>query len=337
MSSLPKNCTACLPTTDGDFLCVCSKVTLPEFHAYCKKHPGESFEFFKETYKVSAGCTSCETEVRSLLDDFSTPEVSTTHSFKKRLQKSSALLKQRRLRDALRFGTKDSISGVFFLSSPELFTSLVISNLPIPESGTNLNRSKVKYRVTLYDGTTGHAVAIKRGTVRSGENIELNDTDLLPSKYLNKFAGYAIVQFLRILSTASLRQYGVLQTRTTDAPQSARVHYHDKYTRAEVPGYYQTPRALGSRFKTYMAVSNPGTATYESEWVFSAGKKTKTGKFQLRPGYSTWLDLEDYIGIPHEEVSAEVVTTFCLKNPQPLMAWFFWHDRQTGGWHGQHF
>ncbi|CAN5789249.1 hypothetical protein BH09VER1_BH09VER1_18740 [soil metagenome] len=318
-----------------EYLCVCAKITMEDFEAKCRTCPGRGFDYYRETFNIANTCTSCETEVRSLLDDFSPTGTASPHSWRTRWQKSLRLIRQRRFREALKFGTKNSLGGVFFLSSPLAATSLVISNLPIPESGTNLNGAFVRYRISLYGGDEGRLAARREGTLRTGHSIELADGDLLPASLVKKFTGYALVEFLGILSSASLRQYGILNVGGSRAV--ARVHYHDKYSKADVPGIYQTPRAIGPHFKTFAAISNPGSIAYHSDWAFSSGSLERDGTVDLAPGCSVWLDLEEFIGVRGEDVGGNVVANFRIKNPQPLMVWFFWQDRRNGNWHGQHF
>lgn len=322
--------------SDSEFLCVCAKITMADFYGYCQSCPGRSFEFYREKFKIAATCTSCETEVRSLLDDFSEPEYSFRHSAWKELKRSSVLLSQGRLRDALRFGKKDYITAVFFLSAPDLASSLVLSNLPLPDSGNNLNGARVKYRITLYQGDGGQIVSEYKGSLQNGRSVQLRDSILLPKNLVGKFIGYARIEFFGISSTAALRPYAVLETRNGNGPQTARVHYHDKYSTQNVPGIYQTPRAVTSTWQTYAAISNARPERYESDWTFTCGEIVRKGKFQINPGCSVWLDLEKFIGVHPGDLPGDLSSNFRMTNSQPLMVWFFWKDRVNGNWHGQH-
>ena len=129
-------------------MCACRKTTYGQLLEMFESVPQASFGQLKELYKFGDRCTSCEIEVRDMLDDFQ----------KGRLQRRNGRLPLRvwvrlfwQRRQAFREAkerqkTALRRAGLFVISDDRIESVLVLSNVGFPEDQRNANGRRVEFK-----------------------------------------------------------------------------------------------------------------------------------------------------------------------------------------------
>lgn len=162
--------------------------------------PQASFGQLKDLYKFGDRCTSCEIEVRDMLDDFQ----------KGRLQRRNGrlplrvwirLFRQRRqaFREAKeRQKTALRRAGLFVISDDRIESVLVLSNVGFPEDKRNANGRRVAFKALLYDAG-GQRVAESDQSLRNGASRDYSLEQLFPNVLIPKpFVGCLYLDFFRL-------------------------------------------------------------------------------------------------------------------------------------------
>ena len=208
-------------------VCACRKTTYGQLLEMFESVPQASFGQLKDLYKFGDRCTSCEIEVRDMLDDFQ----------KGRLQRRNGrlplrvwvrLFRQRRqaFREAKeRQKTALRRAGLFVISDDRIESVLVLSNVGFPEDKRNANGRRVAFKALLYDAG-GQRVAESDQSLRNGASRDYSLEQLFPNVQIPKpFVGCLYLDFYRLWELGSLRPYCLFR----DKKGCSLWHYHDKY------------------------------------------------------------------------------------------------------------
>jgi bacterioferritin-associated ferredoxin len=335
------------------YVCACARITEEDFRKILDESDTPTYAALKAAHGIGAQCTSCEYEVKGLLDEhigerFNALKNSPALSVPPRRKGLAGLLQRMRgappavapPRPATPAKTKPAApiretyrTGVFFIRKDGLETHLAIANLQFPEHPANPNGPAVSFHVTLY-GQDGDLLATScEMTLPNNTSIECTPTDLFPGITAD-IVGAIYTDFDEVSQTGSLRPYGVLVNTTT--PSRARCHYHDKFALFTDPGFFQNTSPFEPGQTCWMSISNCQPKPYESEYHLQAGGATYSGNLTLPPMASRWVELASLfpgLDATRADLSPGL---FWLENPQHVMVYFFWHIQAANLWMAQH-
>jgi bacterioferritin-associated ferredoxin len=334
------------------YVCACARITEEDFRRILNESEAPTYAALKEAHGIGGQCTSCEYEVKGLLDEH-LGEMALAR------KKAAAVAPVERGNRVARFfrrmrgngrvavaapvavkakaaGVKETYrTGVFFLRKDGLETHLAIANLQFPEHGANPNGAAVTFHVSLYGEDGGHLATSREMTLRNNASMEYTAAELFP-EVTGDVVGAMYTDFYEVAQTGSLRPYGVLVNTTAAA--RARCHYHDKFALFTDPGFFQNTSPFERGQTCWMGISNCQGKRYESEYhlqVGQAGGRMWSGRLALEPMASRWVRLGELF--PEMEEGGELSPgLFWLENPQHVMVYFFWHIEGANVWMGQH-
>src|SRR5581483_2291626 len=278
------------------YVCHCARVTPEDFEKILAESESPNLRELKDRHGIVGQCTSCEYEVKGLLEEHLAERV-----LKKKEEKTKKLPKKNRweqisknVRAMFARQAKPQLetyrTGVFFLRKDGLESHLVVSNLQFPESEKNPNGDHVDFHVTLY-GEEGAQLARSRD-IRLPNNgtLECTPADLFP-ELDSDVVGAMYIDFDNVAQTGSLRPYGLLVN--TDSTSRARCHYHDKFALFTDPGFFQNSSPFEPGQTCWMALSNCQPKVYESDYHVQFSGKKFSGHIRVEPMASRWVRLRD--------------------------------------------
>jgi bacterioferritin-associated ferredoxin len=327
------------------YVCACARITEEDFARILDESDAPTYAALKAAYGIGGQCTSCEYEVKGLLDEHLGERILARKKAAVRVAPARGNRLTRffqRMRgngpapvEAPKVEAKRETyrTGVFFLRKDGLESHLAIANLQFPEHEANPNGGAVGFHVSLY-GEDGEKLATSREiTLGNNSSIECTPAELFPEVTWD-VVGAMYTDFDNVAQTGSLRPYGVLVNTT--AVSRARCHYHDKFALFTDPGYFQNTSPFEPGQTCWMAISNCQPKRYETEYRLQSGGTTLEGKLALEPMSSRWVRLADLfpgLDATRRDLSPGL---FWLENPQHVMVYFFWHIEEAGVWMGQH-
>ncbi len=329
----------------SSYVCACARITEEDFTRILNESEAPTYAELKAGYGIGGQCTSCEYEVKGLLDEHlgerfqarkkavtpvpePVPRGNGLSRFFQRLRGGTppVPIAKPRVRETYR-------TGVFFLRKDGLESHLAIANLQFPEHAANPNGAAVSFHVSLYGEDGTHLATSREMTLPNNTSIECTPADLFP-KVTGEVVGAMYTDFDEVAQTGSLRPYGVLVSTTS--PARARCHYHDKFALFTDPGFFQNTSPFEPGQTCWMSISNCQAKRYESEYHLQCGETTLSGKLALDPMASRWVKLADLF--PGLDPAGTDLSPglFWLENPQHVMVYFFWHIEASNVWMGQH-
>lgn len=343
--------------SQSSYVCVCARVTEEDFRKIINESDTATYGELKSLYGIGDRCTSCEFEIKDLLDECLTEKIIAQRAAKlaappaakkpaKRVSPFERLLQ--RLRGVTPEKPKSAAAkkaepagpvretyrtGMFFLRNAEMEATLAVSNLQFPEHTTNPN-GEVTFDVKLH-GEDGRLLATSQ-KIRLANNasIEMTAGELFP-EVKGDVVGAMYPEFENLVQTGSLRPYAVMINKTPRAGL-ARCHYHDKFALFTDPGFFQTNSPFEPGETCWMAISNCQTKRYESDYHLKYGDTILDGKLALEPMASRWVKLEELFPGLDQKAPELSPALFWLENPQHVMVYFFWRLEAGNVWMAQH-
>lgn len=340
------------------YVCACARITEEDFQRILKESEAPTYAALKAAHGIGGQCTSCEYEVKGLLDEHlgerflaqkKAAAVKATVAPVERGNRLSRLFRRMRGRapakasapvrvaepvKAKEAGTRETYrTGVFFLRRDGLETHLAIANLQFPEHAANPNGT-VSFHVSLYGEDGSHLATSREMSLANNTSVECMPGDLFP-EVTGDVVGAMYTDFDEVTQTGSLRPYGVLVNTSGDGAR-ARCHFHDKFALFTDPGFFQNTSPFEPGQTCWMSVSNCQPKRYESDYYLQAGGETFSGKLELEPMASRWVKLGDLfpgLDMTRADLSPGL---FWMENPQHVMVYFFWHIEGAGVWMAQH-
>jgi bacterioferritin-associated ferredoxin len=341
---------------DGAFVCHCARIRHTELLEIFEESSNPSYENFKRQYGIGGQCASCEYEVKAILDEYigsrgGILEVP-RHPLRQRILDRAAAVRRwmARLRPekkktkgkgkgkkngpAKKTGpTINSRACMFFIQSPALQSSLVISNVNNPESNVNPNRGTVFFRVLVYDAAGELRKETGRLALRGNETRELFPADIF-GEAPEDFLGSLYVEYFDLEATNTLRPYCVLNHYGADGRLRSRQHYHDKLYGGIIPGFVQCPSVLMPDRECWVAMVNCGTHDFTATFHLRLNGELKSVEQRFGPRAAAFRSITELFGV---EVSAGTLDGhFWIESDRYVMTYFFWHARDTDVWIGQH-
>ena len=171
---------------------------------------GASFEVLRETYQVGSRCTSCEYEIKDMVQVWQEEHArgmvgmaGVRIPLGRRIGAS-----WRGIKKAIRHHFTVRRFALFMIRRKDISTSLALSNLAFPEDHSNVNGKQVEFIVTLFD-VEGRKLARRTGlTLRDGCSVELSLEDLFPD-VRGDITGMMIIDYRILRQVGSLRPYCV--------------------------------------------------------------------------------------------------------------------------------
>lgn len=314
-------------------MCACRKTTYGQLLEMFESVPQASFGQLKDLYKFGDRCTSCEIEVRDMLDDFQ----------KGRLQRRNGrlplrvwvrLFRQRRqaFREAKeRQKTALRRAGLFVISDDRIESVLVLSNVGFPEDKRNANGRRVAFKALLYDAG-GQRVAESDQSLRNGASRDYSLEQLFPNVLIPKpFVGCLYLDFFRLWELGSLRPYCLFR----DKKGCSLWHYHDKYRGVQNVGYYHASPVFLDGRRCWLMACNLMEKPYSSRAFLSVNGQTLNTEVEIAGMGTLWAPL-DSLFRTHSPPAQDPSSVFWLENRDPIMVWFAWEKRGEGIWTVQH-
>ena len=337
--------------TQSSYVCACARITEEDFQRILDESEAPSYAALKAAHGIGGQCTSCEYEVKGLLDEHMgermlarkkaaapAPAPAPRHNrlarfFQQMRGKAPAAAPVRAPQPAGAAERETYRTGVFFLRKDGLESHLAIANLQFPEHPANPNGAAVAFHVTLYGEDGAHLATSREMTLANNSSIECSPADLFPG-VTGDVVGAMYADFDEVAQTGSLRPYGVLVNTTS--PARARCHYHDKFALFTDPGFFQNTSPFEPGQTCWMSISNCQPKRYESDYHLQFGERTLSGKLALEPMVSRWMKLADLF--PELDAARADLSPglFWLENPQHVMVYFFWHIEAPNVWMAQH-
>jgi bacterioferritin-associated ferredoxin len=338
------------------YVCACARITEEDLRRILNESDAPTYAALKAAYGIGGQCTSCEYEVKGLLDEHlgerflalkkaaARPPVNPgvrgnrlTRFFRRMrgspIQAPAPVRAPEPPKPKGPTEKETYRTGVFFLRKDGLETHLAIANLQFPEHASNPNGPAVTFHVSLYGEDGRHLATSREITLPNNSSIECAPSDLFPG-VRGEVIGAIYTDFDKVAQTGSLRPYGVLVNTTSAA--RARCHYHDKFALFTDPGFFQNTSPFEPGQTCWMSISNCQTKPYESDYHLQAGGKTLSGRLTLDPMASRWVKLADLFPGLDPTASDLSPGLFWLENPQHVMVYFFWHIEAPNIWMAQH-
>lgn len=339
--------------TQAAYVCVCARVTEEDFRKIVRETEVCTYAALKAAYGIGGQCTSCEYEIKDLLDECLTDKIRAEKQARKvRLAAKDPVERGHRLaRFFRRFRKPEPVepapapvaaapvppipesyrTGMFFLRKHGLESHLVLANLQFPEHAANPNGA-VTFHVDLHGEDGGHLATSRKFTLPNNSSLECPARDLFP-EVRGDVVGSMYPVLENVVQTGSLRPYGVLVNTTPEAGR-ARCHYHDKFALFTDPGHFQNNSPFEPGQECWMAISNCQPKRYESDYHLRYGGTVLDGRLELEPMASRWVRLADLF--PGLDPAAPELpgALFWLENPQHVMMYFLW--RAGNVWLCQH-
>lgn len=335
------------------YVCACVRITEEDFKRILDESEDPTYAALKAKHGIGGQCTSCEYEVKGLLDEHLGERIlarkkkpappapvpargNRLSRFFQRMRGSEPVPAPAPapVRKQATAGVRETYrTGVFFLRKDGLETHLAVANLQFPEHAANPNGPAVSFHVSLY-GEDGSRLATSREmSLPNNRSIECTPADLFP-EVKGDVVGAMYADFDEVAQTGSLRPYGVLVNTASTA--RARCHYHDKFALFTDPGFFQNTSPFEPGQTCWMSISNCQPKRYESEYHLQAGGTTWSGSIALEPMASRWVKLADlFPGLDPGRADLSP-GLFWLENPQHVMVYFFWHIGGPDVWMAQH-
>ena len=340
------------------YVCACARITEDDFKKILAESGSPTYAALKAAHGIGGQCTSCEYEVKGLLDEhlgerFLALKNAPAPVLKPPPRKKglAGLLQRMRGAPAIVVPPPSPArpapakaepapliretyrTGVFFIRKDGLETHLAIANLQFPEHPANPNGPAVTFHVSLYGEDGAHLATSREMTIPNNTSIECAPADLFPG-ITGDVIGAIYTDFDNVAQTGSLRPYGVLVNTTSTA--RARCHYHDKFALFTDPGFFQNTSPFEPGQQCWMSISNCQPQPYESDYHLQAAGQTLSGHLSLAPMASRWIKLADLF--PAHDSTRPVLSPalFWLDNPQHVMVYFFWHIQASNLWMAQH-
>ena len=331
------------------YVCACARITEEDFERILdeSKNP-PTYAALQATYGIGGQCTSCEYEVKGLLEERAmmrkpgapaSPPPATAaprgHWLPRFFKRRSAPAPEPPASPKPRkeTGPETYRTGLFFIRKEGLESHLVVANLQFPEHQTNPN-GNVTFEVKLYGEAGEHLATSRKIALPNNSSLEWTAADLFPEAP-GEVVGAMYPEFANVVQTGSLRPYGVV-VDTPGAQSRARCHYHDKFALFTDPGYFQNNFPFEPEQTCWMAVSNCQPQPYESDYHLEYGGKTLNGRLALGPMASRWVRLADLFPGLDPAAPGLSPALFWLDNPQHVMMYFFWHFDREKTWMCQH-
>jgi bacterioferritin-associated ferredoxin len=348
----------------SSYVCACARITEEDFKRILEETENPTYAALKAAHGIGGQCTSCEYEVKGLLDEHlgevflarkkaagsaKTPKapVAAKPAKGNRLSRFFKRMRGERIQLPVAApasapapvkrkepGAKETYrTGVFFIRKDGLESHLAIANLQFPEHADNPNGLAVSFHVSLYGEDGTHLATSREMMLPNNRSIECTPADLFP-EVKGDVIGAMYTDFDEVAQTGSLRPYGVLVNTTS--PARARCHYHDKFALFTDPGFFQNTSPFEPGQECWMSISNCQAQAYESEYHLQAAGETWSGKLVLGPLESRWVKLA-YLFPGLDATRADLTPgLFWLENPQHVMVYFFWHIAGPNVWMAQH-
>jgi bacterioferritin-associated ferredoxin len=330
------------------YVCACARITEEDFRRILNESEAPTYAALKAAHGIGGQCTSCEYEVKGLLDEHlgerylarkkavakPPPPPPRGNRLARLFQRMRGNAPVRAPQPPAKAAARETYrTGVFFLRKDGLETHLAIANLQFPEHAANPNGTAVSFRVSLYGEDGAHLATSREMTLPNNTSIECAPADLFPD-VTGDVVGAMYTDFDEVAQTGSLRPYGVL-VNTTPATR-ARCHYHDKFALFTDPGFFQNTSPFEPGQTCWMSISNCQPKRYESEYHVQFAGTTLSGKLALEPMASRWVKLAELF--PELDAARADLSPglFWLENPQHVMVYFFWHIEAANVWMAQH-
>lgn len=331
----------------SSYVCACARITEEDFTRILNGSEAPTYSSLKAAYGIGGQCTSCEYEVKGLLDEYlgerflarkkaaapAPAPVPRRNRLARFFQRMGGNAPAPAPQPAKTSARETYRTGVFFLRKDGLESHLAIANLQYPEHPANPNGAAVAFHVSLYGEDGAHLATSREMTLPNNTSIECAPADLFPG-VTGDVVGALYTDFDEVAQTGSLRPYGVLVNTTSTA--RARCHYHDKFALFTDPGFFQNTSPFEPGQTCWMSVSNCQPKRYESDYHLQFAGTTLSGKLALEPMASRWVKLADLF--PDLDPARPDLSPglFWLENPQHVMVYFFWHIEAPNVWMAQH-
>ena len=336
---------------DSGFVCHCARIRHSELLEIFAETAEPSYEKFKRQYGIGDQCASCEYEVKAILDEYTA-----NHKTGGLHEKRELALRRRTARPAYKeragaareylgrfaknlfriFNTSRKINArgcMFFLWTPRMRSSLVVSNVSGPETNHNPNRGAVHFRVRIYDAAGGLFTEIPGLKVHANETREIRFDDALAS-ITGDFVGSLYVEYFNLEVTNTLRPYCVMSYTGPDGLLRSRQHYHDKFYGGIIPGFVQCPSVLMPRRECWVAMTNCGTHDFMATLCLRFQGEVHRVTQHFGPRFSAFRSITEMFGVPVDETAQS--GHFWIESERYVMSYFFWHALDSDIWIGQH-